>query len=529
MALRRPPYKRVLATFGIALLLGLLLYMVADADSFLRRLFSGLPDKPLSETRLVSMLASYGYWIFVGYVIITALALFLENRNPDRTLAWLLILGLVPVAGLALYWVVGPNFRYLADKRRFRLPKPRPSPDVPQEKLEDPLVARTATLLYRSGGARLFPDTRAELTADGEETVGRMLRAMARARKSIFLETYILGNDTLGNIIKGLLIHRARAGLDVYLIYDAVGSWRIGPAFLRALRQGGVKAYPFLPVAFPMFRGANYRNHRKILVVDGTEAFIGGMNLNDDCLGKNPCLGYWRDTHLHLHGGAVQALTQIFLRDLTACGAPAEELTRLRQSVLGRNGADKESGNGQVLAQVAASGPDTAWDTIEKAYISLISRARERVWVTTPYLVPGDTLLDTLCAASLSGVDVRMLIPGRGDHRLSTWASLNTCEELLRAGVRVFLYRKDRFIHAKTVVCDGQVLSVGSANMDTRSLQINFEAQVFLYDQHLARQGEELFEKDMQNAEELSFVAWRARPLTQRVRESIGKLFSSLA
>lgn len=514
----------MLTTFGIVLALGLLLYLLADSNSLVRGFFSDAPYEPLSKARIFSSLAAYGYWIFVGYVILTALALFLENRNPDRTLAWLLVLGLLPVVGLALYWVVGPNFRYLADKRRFRLPKPVPSPLVPMEKLENPLVADTASLLYRSGGARLHADTQAKLLVDGEETFGHMLHSLAGARESIFLETYILGNDRLGNAVKDILIERAHSGVAVYLIYDAVGSWRIGPAFLRSLRVAGVKAYPFLPVAFPMFRGANYRNHRKILVVDGKKAFMGGFNINDDSMGRNPSRGYWRDTHMVFQGSGVHTLQQLFLKDLTACAAPASELTSLRQTLRAQ-----ASGTGHTLMQIASSGPDTAWDTIEKAYFSLISRARKRVWITTPYLIPGDTLLNALCTASLSGVDIRLLIPARGDHRLVTWASMNTYDELLRAGVRVFLYNEDRFIHAKTITCDGAVFSIGSANMDTRSLHINFEVQAFMYDQDMAGQGETLFENDLRYAREITFAEWRQRPFSQRVRESMGKLFSSLA
>ncbi len=533
MAVRKHTGRRVAFSLFLLLLLGLLLSLAANPGFFLHALLFG--PEPLTWERALEGLADYGYWIFIGYAILTGAALFLENRNPDRTLAWLLVLGLLPVLGLILYWVVGPNFRYLADKRRFRLSKPRRHDAFHTEAESSPLVTDLANLVYHSAGARLASADEARLLYDGEEAFGLIKASLAGATRSILLESYIIKNDGLGREIRDILVERARAGVLVCVIYDAVGSWRMGSGYLSSLRAGGVHAYPFLPVSFPMFRGANYRNHRKIIVVDTDTAFMGGMNIGDEYLGKDPKMGYWRDAHLMLHGPAAGTLRRIFLRDLAVCGA-SRSLRRKLRSMLLRPGnvpaapsAAPPAKDAGTPLQIVTSGPDTPWDTIQKAYFSLISRARKRVWLTTPYLVPGNTLMEALCMAALTGVDVRVLIPEKADHRLVHWASLNCCEELLRAGVRVFLYRPDRFIHSKTITSDGAVMSIGSANFDTRSLNINFEVQAFIYDGALAGQGEAAFLRDTADSRELVLSAWRHRSVLQRIKENTGKLISSLA
>lgn len=507
-----------------AVLLGLCLFLLFDRESFLYGLLLG--TVPFSWENAFQSLKDYGYWIFSFYVAGTAAVLLLENRNPDRTLAWLLALALLPVAGFVLYWLVGPNFRYLADKRRFRLPKPRAAAyDLPAAEAP-PLVTDTMQLLYRSAGAHLVTGGDVTIFHDGKAAFDRIKERLRTAKRGILLESYIIENDRLGNEIKDILINRARNGVFVCVIYDSVGSWHIGKRYLRTLRKGGVHALAFLPVSFPMFRGANYRNHRKILVVDGETAYTGGLNIGDDYGGRGKTHRCWRDTHMEFGGQAVDCLRAIFLSDLAICGAPAEVLAQAGAATSAQS-PDKRSPGGPRM-QIIASGPDTPWDTIRKAYISVITRSRKTLWLTSPYLIPGEALMEALCMASLSGVDVRLLLPGRGDHPLVHWASMNCCDELLRAGARIFLYDKKSFVHAKTIACDGEILSVGTANLDTRSLQINFEVQAFIYDKRLAAEAETVFEADMAESFEITFQAWRQRPKIDKVKESIGKLFSSL-
>ena len=516
---------------GLTLGLGLCVFLVFDRQSFLHGMIFN--DQPFSWDAVLSSLAAYGHFLFFIYLALAAAALFLENRNPDRTVAWLLVLALLPVAGFILYWIVGPNFRYQVDKRRFRLPKPNvPLPCVPaREKV--PLVKDTIQLIYRSSGSRLALADKVVVFHDCCDAFARIKECLGKAGRSILVESFIIENDTLGNEIKDILIERAKAGVHVHVIYDAVGSWKIGKKYVNDLRDAGVVALPFLPVAFPMFRGANYRNHRKIIVVDGETAFTGGLNIGNDYVSRNPRYSYWRDSHMECRGQAVSDLRAIFLNDLAACGISENDLNRARtasepQTEVGLLNPDGTCPDGHTFMQIVASGPDTPWDTIEKAYFSVFARARSRLWITTPYLVPGNALTEALCMSSLSGVDVRLMLPGKADHSIVHWASMNCLDELLRAGVRIFLYDNTAFVHAKTLTCDGVLMSVGSANLDARSLQINFEVQAFVYDRELAKAEEAAFEADMRKSVEVTFVTWRKRSKVRKVKESVGKLFSSL-
>ena len=527
MPANRPPRKHSALYVIAAVLVGLCLFLILDRDSFVHGMIYG--NVPFSWDNVLISLKDYGYWLFVLYVISTAVVLFLENRNPDRTLAWLLVLALLPVVGFALYWLVGPNFRYMADRRRFRLPKPR-AIVPPHVKIEDfsPMLTDTALLMYRTAGAHLINASKSSPLYEGTEAFARIRKRLGSAKRYILLESYIIENDRTGNDIKDILVERARAGVFVCVIYDAVGSWKIGKPYINALRDGGVHAFPFLPVAFPMFRGANYRNHRKIIVVDGETAYMGGMNIGDEYAGISPKYARWRDTHLEFGGQAVETLRSVFLNDLAACCRDKKLVETARELPGPETGKHIWDGASVVPAQIIASGPDTPWDTIHKAYLSVISRSRKTLWITSPYLVPGDALMEAICMASLSGVDVRLILPAKADHIIVHWASMNCLDELLRAGVRVFLYDIKGFIHAKTIVSDGELLSVGSANLDTRSLRINFEIQAFLYDKTLAEEGERVFEADMANSRELTFMSWRGRSALEKVKESVGKLFSSL-
>ena len=517
---------------GLVLILALLGFLLLDRDSILHGMLFG--NEPFHWSNILESLKEYGHWLFSLYLVVTAAALFLENRNPDRTLAWLMALALLPLVGIVLYWLVGPNFRYLADKRRFRLPKPRDIAGDFAAGEYPPLARDTMQLLYRTSGARPVTGRDVTLLYDGAKAFERIKDRLRNARRGILLESYIIKNDQLGNAIKDILVERARGGVFVCVIYDAVGSWRIGKPYLRTLREAGVHVYAFLPVAFPMFRGANYRNHRKILVVDGEVAFTGGMNIGDEYAEMSSRYTSWRDAHMEFGGQAVDVPRGIFLGDLAACGASRETLAGAREATAPQLSEPREpglSGQGTVaeaVMQVIASGPDTPWDTIQKAYFSVITRARERLWLTTPYVVPGGALLEALCMASLSGVDVRLLVPGKADSVLVHWANRDCFDELLRAGVRIFLYDPTGFVHAKTITCDGAILSLGSANLDARSLHINFEIQAFIYDRALALQAEAAFESDMRRSFELTFDAWRRRPKHEKVKESVGKLFSSL-
>jgi cardiolipin synthase len=352
---------------------------------------------------------------------------------------------------------------------------------------------------------------------NGEETFAAITDALNRAEIFIHMEYYSIANDRIGNIIKDILIKKARKGVLVKVIFDSVGSWDLGARYVSSLKNAGVMVHSFLPVSFPRLRRElNFRNHRKIVVVDGAVGFMGGLNIGDMYISGEPSIGFWRDTHIELTGPSVSCLDDIFRADWAFCDKTPPEAQ-------GQTAASVEGG---VPVQIAASGPDINWKSILHGYFSLIANARKSVWLCTPYFVPGEPLTTALTVAAMSGVDVRVMIPHKTDHAIVYWASLSNIEGLLKAGVKVFQYEKG-FIHSKILIADGSAVSVGTANLDARSLEINFEVQAFIYDVHVAGAFIEAYERDMEESSQFRLHEWLRRPLRQKILESAGRLWSS--
>ena len=477
----------------------------------------------------------YVYWILGVYVVVAALTVFFEESNPDRANLWLFTLLLFPYVGLAAYLFFGPNVQsvphrwrvFRSARRRLKNGCGRSAPEA---------ANGLERLLEVSSGAVPTHGNSVRILLDGERTFSAIEEALASARRTIHMEYFSVAHDGLGTRIKDLLIDRARAGVEVRFLYDAVGSWHIGREYVGELRAAGVEVRAFMPVAFARFRsGLNHRDHRKIVVVDGRVGFVGGLNVGDMYLGGDPRMGRWRDTHLRLEGPAVRELDRVFLElwgqcvggadktggktDEAECGGPES----------GEN--DGEDGKKDVVegvpVQIASSGPGPAFRAIADGYFQMIASARRRVWITTPYLVPGEALSNALSIAARSGVDVRVVIPSKADHTLVFWASQFNVDTLLRNGVRVFSY-KGGFVHAKTMVADSEVASVGTANLDVRSLEINYEVQAFMHSKELAAQLETAFLDDQELCEEESLSGRRGRPLVQKVQAAVGRLWSAL-
>ena len=474
----------------------------------------------------------YVYWILGVYVVVAALTVFFEESNPDRANLWLFTLLLFPYVGLAAYLFFGPNVRsvphrwrvFRSARRRLKNGCGRSAPEA---------ANGLERLLEVSSGAVPTRDNSVRLLLDGERTFSAIEEALASARRTIHMEYFSVAHDGLGTRIKDLLIDRARAGVEVRFLYDAVGSWHIGREYVDELRSAGVQVRAFMPVAFARFRsGLNHRDHRKIVVVDGGVGFVGGLNVGDMYLGRDSRMGRWRDTHLRLEGPAVLELDRVFLElwgqcvggkaGKTECGGPEPPFSTPESGEDGKKGTAKG-----VPVQIASSGPGPAFRAIADGYFQMIASARRRVWITTPYLVPGETLSNALSIAARSGVDVRVIIPSKADHTLVFWASQFNVDTLLRNGVRVFSY-KGGFVHAKTMVADSEIASVGTANLDVRSLEINYEVQAFMRSKELAAQLESAFLDDQELCEEESLSGRRNRPLIRKVQAAVGRLWSAL-
>lgn len=475
--------------------------------------------------RAFQVIKNYAWQITLIYACVIGCVIFMEGQNPDRTILWLVTLILVPVIGVLLYLLLGPDFKSIKNRKLFKPPKVKYIDNTPFTDDKDFLIGR---LLHASSGANLTRRNRVRILNDGEETFGAIKEALRAAKTYIHMEYYIIRDDELGHEIRDILAEAVKRGVSVRVLYDAVGSWKLKRGYVQGLIDAGIQCRSFMPVSFPMFRRrTNFRNHRKIVVVDSKIAFTGGLNIGDEYLGKGP-LGFWRDTHVSVEGEAVAELHKIFLRDwCMRTGEKPEDLER--EVVCDDCGPEIEhdfSDLPVIPVQVVPSSADDPWHSILQGYFAMISRAQERVWITTPYLVPGLFLMNAMTAAAMAGVDVRVIMPAKKDHFLVFWGSRGNVEPLLRAGVRVFLYKKG-FVHAKSLLADDDICSVGTCNMDVRSLEINFEDQLFIYDNSVNGRLAEQYLIDLRDSEEIEITEWERRPLWQKVLEAFGRLYSA--
>lgn len=463
-------------------------------------------------------------------VISVAINVILENRNPVRTLAWIIVLVTVPFIGFLFYLYFGINYRkikmfsmkglgdmkwlqYMSEDQKQLIKK-----SEFLHRRETVEVRKLMTLLLNNSKALLTRYNKVEILNNGDETFPAIFEAFRNAKRFIHLEYYIIEMGNLTNRLKDLLIEKAGEGVEVRVIYDDVGSWNLTRDFIRQLRNAGVQVYPFLPVRFHQFANkANYRNHRKIAVVDGEVGFVGGLNFADRYLDGVPEIGVWRDTHLKVEGEAVTSLQVIFLIDWYFV---RQELLLDKNEYLPYKRVD-----GDVLVQAVTSGPDSDWASIQQAYFTLINMAKRYVFISTPYFMPGETTLNSLKTAAMSGVDVRIMLPHKSDSLLTYWCSRSFVEELLEAGVKVYWYQKG-INHSKVMVVDGIVASVGTANMDLRSFEQNFEVSLILYDRDVVKKLASFFLKDLQSSTEVMIQRWKFRPKREKVYESVARLFA---
>ena len=457
--------------------------------------------------------------------------IFVERRNPTAALAWVAVLLLLPYVGFVLYLLFG---RHLYAERRFSLKgrddqrvrshvrRQRRALNERRIEFADPVAERfrpLMRLLLAEDRAVVWTRSRIEYEDRGEAHFRSMLEAIRSARHHVHMEYYIIRNDELGREFIAALAERAREGVQVRLVYDAVGCLRVGRNFFTPLTEAGGEAVPFYPGFLGIFNfRVNYRNHRKILVVDGQVGFIGGFNIGVEYLGEGP-LGHWRDAHLRIEGDAVQSLQARFIMDWNH--AAHDDLG------LDDGHFPEPRAVGEVACQIASSGPDTPKMTIKEGFLRMLMSAERTIEITTPYFVPDDSVLDALRIAAISGVRVRILIPSKPDHMFVYWTTLSYIGSLLDAGVQAYTYDPG-FVHAKTCVVDGSACTVGTANWDVRSFKLNFETNAFVYDRRLSSEVRQAFERDLGCSSELTRERYAARGRIIRFRESVSRLLTPL-
>jgi cardiolipin synthase len=464
-------------------------------------------------------------------VVFIAILIILENRNPVKTISWILVLVLLPFAGIVIYLFFGQEYRKtkmysrkgLKDLEKLRNLTLEQLGNLPKDqfRISDRLYTkkRLMNLFLSNSNAILTNNNDIQVLKDAKETFPAIFDSIENAKHHIHLEFYIVEDDTIGNYLRELLIRKAREGVEVRFIYDDVGSWELKRKFLRSMTDAGVKVDCFMRVRFPNLTSkVNYRNHRKILVVDGETAFVGGLNFADRYQNGVPGIGPWRDTHLKVTGGSATALQIIFMADWYFVS---------KEILKGENYFKPfEAGNGK-LVQMVASGPDSDWESIGQAYFAGIASSTEYVYISSPYLMPPSDIMTALKTSALGGIDVRIIVPGLSDAVSSKWGTNSYVEELLEAGVKVFFYQAG-FIHSKVIVVDGIFSSVGTANLDFRSLETNFEVNAMIYDEETAGILANQFLDDQSKSREVVLEEWIKRPRINKIKESFARILSPM-
>lgn len=474
--------------------------------------------------------------IVVVNAVLAIITVFREKRDIAAIWAWLLVLIFLPVIGFIVYAFLG---RQLPQNRLFRLHRhvqmqlsDRLAEQRKQTGNQDPtpadLVAEknqtVVQMFAESDAAFLARKNKVRIFTKGTDLFHRLIEDIEAAKKSIHIEFYTFYNDNIGNEILDLLVRKAKEGVEVRVIYDSWGSLGTTRKFFDPLRQAGGAAYPFLNTHSVIldFR-LNFRDHRKIVVIDGAIGYIGGYNIGDQYLGRKKKFGNWRDTHLRIIGSGVFGLQSRFILDWNATSTKDQ---------IAEDKVDPEyfpvtTTKGLVNMQIVSSGPNSDMQQIKMGYIKMIMEAKQYCWIQTPYLIPDDSVLDALRIAAKSGVDVRIMIPSMPDHAFVYRATQYYAHQLANEGIKIYYY-DNGFLHAKTMVIDGEIASVGSANLDYRSFKLNFEINAFMYDQKLADELTAIYQNDITESTLQTPDMFEQQPLWLKFKQTFSRLLSPI-
>lgn len=471
--------------------------------------------------------------IIVLNIVFSMFVVFRERRDAGSTWAWLLVLSFIPILGFALYLLFAQNLRRIRlfhwdDLQKTGIEKVLLSQMEGMNKGEYPFsnqaAADSSDLIHmhiNENQAILTDDNHVEIFTDGREKFERLFQDIEEAKVYIHIQYYIIRRDDLGKKLISLLTKKAKEGVKVRVLYDELGSRQLTKGFFKAFREAGGEAEAFFPskLRFINLR-LNYRNHRKLAIIDGDIGYVGGFNVGDEYLGLNSRFGYWRDTHLRIQGEAVYAMQVRFILDWN-------QASHHHDIYYESNLFPKIDSPGNVGIQIVTSGPDSRYEHIKNGYIKMISSAKKSIHIQTPYFIPDASLLDALRIAALSGVKVHLMIPDKPDHPFVYWATLSYIGEMLRTGANVYLYNNG-FIHAKTIIIDEKISSVGTANIDVRSFKLNFEVNAFLYDENLSQQLTRIFHQDLRVSSQLTMKQYLERSRWIKFKESISRLLSPI-
>ena len=470
-----------------------------------------------------------GNVIFSAYlfVIITSIITVITDgkRNPVRTISWILVISLLPYVGIFFYILFGRSYhrqRRISNKIKKRIKNRSRKQTIHQVDLSKyPIVGKNiklATLIGKTSELGVYGNNEIDIFTEGEKLLAQMLEDISKAKDHIHAEYFIIETDETGNKFKEALIKKAQEGVDVRVIYDDLGSWKLKRSTIRDMKRAGIKMQSFFKIRFPYFTSKiNYRNHRKILIIDGIVGYLGGFNIADRYT-KGLEWGIWRDTHLRIEGDAVAGLQHTFIYDW---------LYITKRLHTNKRFFPQTTITTPTAVQIGISGPDMHWESIMQAYCLAISNAKKYIYIQTPYFLPNESIMNAIESAALSGVEVKLMIPYRSDDKMSYEASMSYMGSILKAGVEVYQYTKG-FIHSKTLVIDDEIAIIGSANIDLRSFEQNFEISAFIYDETHSKKLKELFLKDMKVCKKLSYYKWSHRPRYRKFIQALARLLSPI-
>lgn len=472
--------------------------------------------------------------LYILIIIAVCVNILVKTETPSKALGYLLLVISFPVIGVIIYLSVGLNYR---KKELYRKKLEVDELEYPKLEMQAMNHSHETLKRYKDRIGNFYQlasfsktknftsdNNKATVLVNGETKFPDVMESLRRAKHHIHIEYYIYANDTIGNQLAQLLMEKAKEGVEVRFIYDDFGSSGIRKNIARELRDAGVEAYPFYKINMIMFANRmNYRNHRKIIVIDGTVGYVGGINVSDNYINNSEKDKlFWRDTHLKIHGTSVINLQTTFLADWNFC---ANQKIPYSTDYFPVENASEVHGN--HLVQIVTSGPDSKYPKIKYSLIQAILSAKHEVCITSPYFIPDKSFLDAINIAALSGIDVKLLVPTKSDSFVVNTTTQSYFQELMNAGVKIYTYDKG-FIHAKTMVCDKKIAIIGTANLDNRSFDLNFEINAIVYDEQIATELKEIYDKDLAMSTQVVPEEWAQRPLYMKLMERVLHLFSSL-
>lgn len=456
---------------------------------------------------------------------------FLEYQTTTSSWAWILVLFLVPYLGFILYLMFGrPIYRekifpFSAEEKiayQQKLLKRKEPYDISKEEKIIYKYKNLIELNYETDKSFLSKNNRIKIITDGHEKFRMLFEDIENAKRYIHIQYYILKKDGIGKQLFSLLEKKLKEGVQVYILYDDIGSRQLSISSLRNLTNNNAKIKSFFKSKFPIinFR-MNYRNHRKLVVIDGKIGYTGGFNVGDEYLGLDRKFGYWRDTHLRIEGEAVGSLEYRFIDDWNSQSTKKAEELSLKTDYI------PKPVDNYLPIQMVASGPDSKLEQIKYGYLHMINRAKKYIYIQSPYFIPDPSVMDALKMAILSGIDVRIMVPNKPDHMFVYWATYSYIGELASFGAKTYIY-DNGFIHTKMIIIDDEVTSLGSANFDYRSFKLNFELNAFLYDEETTKRFKEIFHKDIEVSTLVSYSRYQQRSTLIKIKEAFARLISPI-